>query len=258
MSWHQYLDSFVMSGNRSKADPPVDTTRGETVPAEEPPPYTLVAEEGTVTLETPQGPTNSQSSDSTHTSSASAFRPPPNPPPRPVTQQSEHYVPPPRPPPRPSSQFSGSAGPASPSPAPSQYPQFQAPPPQGHTYPYNNYHPHQGYSHPQNNYQPPPGPPLNYPPGYWCPRCHNTGIKQDKGTTCKKCYEKFGVGSQQIHHLPYGAAPVFSGPPRVVRPGDPSIGGVLCGRCRGSGVIHDLFIFEDACPVCQGVGRVFR
>lgn len=33
----------------------------------------------------------------------------------------------------------------------------------------------------------------------------------------------------------------FNMPPRVVRPGDPSIGGVLCGRCRGAGRVYGIF-----------------
>lgn len=46
-------------------------------------------------------------------------------------------------------------------------------------------------------------------------------------------------------------------PPMRVRPGDPRLGGNLCGRCRGSGVVHFL-LDEDLCPVCGGVGRLFH
>ncbi|KIM75626.1 hypothetical protein PILCRDRAFT_668574 [Piloderma croceum F 1598] len=49
------------------------------------------------------------------------------------------------------------------------------------------------------------------------------------------------------------------GPPpgsTVVRPGDPRIGGTMCYKCLGSGVVQ-FFIFEDVCVVCRGVGRVF-
>jgi hypothetical protein len=42
----------------------------------------------------------------------------------------------------------------------------------------------------------------------------------------------------------------------VVRPGDPRIGGTMCYKCLGSGVVQ-FFIFEDVCVVCGGVGRVF-
>ncbi|KAG7193178.1 uncharacterized protein KQ657_000935 [Scheffersomyces spartinae] len=51
---------------------------------------------------------------------------------------------------------------------------------------------------------------------------------------------------------PYGAV---SGPPIKVRPGDPRLGGVLCGRCRGSGIVHFL-LDEEMCPVCSGLGRI--
>ncbi|KAK0433059.1 uncharacterized protein EV420DRAFT_1570850 [Desarmillaria tabescens] len=39
--------------------------------------------------------------------------------------------------------------------------------------------------------------------------------------------------------------------------GDPRIGGRLCWRCEGSGLISFLFL-EDNCPVCGGVGRIFN
>lgn len=101
-----------------------------------------------------------------------------------------------------------------------------------------------------------PNPHLRYPSGYWCPKCHNTGIKIRKGTTCQDCYERFGVRNN-VQTLPYGVQPVFSSVPRVVAPGDPALGGRLCGRCRGAGMISEMLIFESTCPVCQGVGRVF-
>lgn len=50
---------------------------------------------------------------------------------------------------------------------------------------------------------------------------------------------------------------VYQQPPMRVRPGDPRIGGVLCGRCRGSGVVH-FFLDEDLCPVCSGLGRILN
>jgi len=42
----------------------------------------------------------------------------------------------------------------------------------------------------------------------------------------------------------------------IVRPGDPRIGGRLCQRCFGSGTAP-VFLFDDTCGSCGGVGRVF-
>ncbi|KAK0207972.1 hypothetical protein DFS33DRAFT_1300471, partial [Desarmillaria ectypa] len=39
--------------------------------------------------------------------------------------------------------------------------------------------------------------------------------------------------------------------------GDPRIGGRLCWRCEGTGLISFLFL-EDNCPVCGGIGRTFN
>ena len=62
----------------------------------------------------------------------------------------------------------------------------------------------------------------------------------------------------------YGMIP----PPNsiVVPAGDPRIGGVLCGNCKGRGRVSFLFIDEN-CPVyisflviadysCRGIGRI--
>jgi len=43
----------------------------------------------------------------------------------------------------------------------------------------------------------------------------------------------------------------------VVRPGDPRIGGNLCWRCGGSGLISFLIFDQTTCTVCSGVGRTF-
>ncbi|GAA6042298.1 hypothetical protein JCM8097_000625 [Rhodosporidiobolus ruineniae] len=44
----------------------------------------------------------------------------------------------------------------------------------------------------------------------------------------------------------------------VVRPGDPRMGGVLCRRCGGDGLVPGfLLIDEVTCEVCRGAGRVF-
>ena len=57
---------------------------------------------------------------------------------------------------------------------------------------------------------------------------------------------------------PYTTSTLHAPPPgsTVVRPGDPRIGGTMCYKCLGSGVVQFL-IFEDVCVVCGGVGRVF-
>lgn len=142
-------------------------------------------------------------------------------------------------------------------------------------------HSTQGYpgSHIQQaNYTPQPHPPFQYPRGYWCRKCSNTGVKRKNGLTCQDCYGRFARPNSNVSYLPpsgggglFGGLGGFFGPststttvyggagagaPRVVRPGDPAIGGALCGRCRGRGLITEL-IFEDTCPVCRGIGRIF-
>ncbi|CAN6641541.1 proline-rich protein Hua1p [Trichomonascus vanleenenianus] len=121
------------------------------------------------------------------------------------------------------------------------------------------------------NRAPPRNPnlPFQYPPGYWCYKCSNTGIKHKNGLSCQDCYARFAhqrTGPMPVQFLPpaptlfgFGPMPMMPvGPgvaPRVVRPGDPSIGGVLCGRCRGRGLITE-FLFEETCPTCRGIGRL--
>ena len=43
--------------------------------------------------------------------------------------------------------------------------------------------------------------------------------------------------------------------PLVVKPGDPRLGGVVCGNCRGTGRVRFL-LDEDICPLCNGIGRL--
>lgn len=240
------------------------------LPMEEPPPYSEVADNGSVSIDQGSGiaaahrlnvqthrPSQSSVSQSSLNSaqssrlqpssrpgsshsSVSSIRPPGPPPkhkPPPGPPPSERYRPPPGPPP-----------PGSPSGRPSGKPSSNShhqPPPS---------HFQQGGV---NNAPPPPRrPQLRYPKGYFCQKCHNTGVKVYKGTSCQDCFERFGVRSQ-AQYLPSGMMPVFNAPPRVVPPGDPSIGGWLCGRCRGAGFITDFLVFDSTCPVCHGVGRVF-
>lgn len=53
------------------------------------------------------------------------------------------------------------------------------------------------------------------------------------------------------------AGPMGSRPPLIVKPGDPRLGGILCGECRGSGRVS-FFLDEDLCPLCRGLGRIIR
>ncbi|ANB13849.1 Hua1p [Sugiyamaella lignohabitans] len=200
--------------------------------------------------------------------------------------QSQTYHPPPHPPPP--------ARPPRPTTASSSSP-ARPPRPQSSAFPGSNYHSygqtnnshnrpttsqHQAYHHrPGNantNHPPPQNPnlPFTYPPGYYCYKCNNTGIKLKNGLTCQDCYGRFarqGRNVQVIHSgqpsmfnplAPFmgpttSYVPYYPGqpPPRVVRPGDPSIGGTLCGRCRGRGMISDFF-GDETCPTCRGVGRL--
>lgn len=135
-----------------------------------------------------------------------------------------------------------------------------------------------------------PNPNLNfrYPTRYFCEKCNNTGIKQKNGKTCKDCYDRFaprnavptisnyssydpfdifGSSSTTTTTMYYPNGPSGPGPggppgpppgpPLRVYPGDPRIGGQLCGRCRGSGVTH-FFLDEELCRVCGGVGRILQ
>ncbi|ODV95074.1 hypothetical protein PACTADRAFT_50893 [Pachysolen tannophilus NRRL Y-2460] len=49
------------------------------------------------------------------------------------------------------------------------------------------------------------------------------------------------------------------GPPppnaRVVKPGDPAIGGSLCYKCGGKGLVP-FFLDEEICNACNGLGRI--
>ncbi|BFZ59964.1 hypothetical protein YB2330_000986 [Saitoella coloradoensis] len=150
--------------------------------------------------------------------------------------------------------------------------------------PPSHYPPEKG--RPQPHAQVPSGPPppprpeperhpfgYRYPPGYWCPKCHNTGIKLRNGKKCGTCERQFhpslfapprpapmiqpvaAVGGG-FFSPPMGVMPL--GPPGiVVRPGDPRIGGMLCGYCGGDGRIMGFMFMDEMCPRCRGTGRVF-
>ncbi|CAR21743.1 Hua1p [Lachancea thermotolerans CBS 6340] len=129
-----------------------------------------------------------------------------------------------------------------------------------------------------------PSLPWTYPRGYYCTKCGNTGYKIKNGHSCKRCWRKFAhsspsqnvqvtYGGYAPSYALYGGAPTFGtvpmamgvspaspapasgGAPLVLRPGDPRIGGVTCGECRGSGRVRFL-LDKEICPLCHGVGRV--
>jgi hypothetical protein len=133
--------------------------------------------------------------------------------------------------------------------------------------------------------------PWVYPRGYWCKKCHNTGVKLKNGLSCQDCYSRFARQNSNVQYVPppqvmsygwsplgplgyggyggygyggyggYGYRPTTTiitpvGPPgRVVQPGDPSIGGILCGNCRGRGQLYDL-LGDYPCGTCRGIGRL--
>ncbi|KAK9431005.1 hypothetical protein V1505DRAFT_369717 [Lipomyces doorenjongii] len=148
-----------------------------------------------------------------------------------------------------------------------------------------NYLPDQNYSPPlpprprppYSNYTPAAGGKLLYPTGYRCEKCGNTGYKYSTGLPCRRCFERFAAPqAPNVHTLQpaassqcyypnpsiYLSAPA---PARVVHPGDPSIGGVLCGACKGRGVVDEFGLGNTlggmlgsltTCRVCKGVGRL--
>lgn len=123
--------------------------------------------------------------------------------------------------------------------------------------------------------------PFKYPDGFHCPKCRNTGVKIKTGKSCRSCYAKFATQRPevQIYNPPLQSSDNTktrsvtkfltptprSGPmlvgyadstPVVVVPGDPSIGGVECGRCRGTGVTKGDVLFQETCKTCRGLGRL--
>ncbi|GMM51444.1 Hua1 protein [Starmerella bacillaris] len=251
----------------------------DTVPTDEPPPYSEIAESGSVSLD--QGanvPRRSQRPSQPPPSRRPSSRPPSSRPPSsrpdapPPSRSSrshsgQQFAPPPGPPPSKTKQRP---------PSRTYYEMLDDPlrpsngPPSGHNGYASQGPPRQGQRRPPGG---PPGPPggppggarpnqynqrslhLRYPPNFRCPKCNNTGVKIN-GRSCKSCYRDFGVPNA-VQTIPNNFAPVFRTPPRVLPPGHPGIGGRLCGQCRGSGVISELFLFQSTCPMCRGVGRVF-
>lgn len=123
--------------------------------------------------------------------------------------------------------------------------------------------------------------PFTYPRGFICEKCRNTGLKLKNGLSCQDCYTRFaprnhvsqapityssspfsmqftpynGFSNTGFGPAPGGFAP--GGGPQYLQPGDPRMGGTLCGRCRGSGRVT-FFLDQELCLVCGGVGRLFN
>ncbi|CCD23113.1 Hua1p NDAI_0B00790 [Naumovozyma dairenensis CBS 421] len=133
-----------------------------------------------------------------------------------------------------------------------------------------------------------PSIPWTYPAGFHCKKCNNTGYKLKNGHSCKSCWRRFAPSNNTMTmpttynayyqngsnpFFPFAGAPptpsfmphVSVGPtppigpngvrPLMVQPGDPRLGGVICGECRGSGRIRFL-LDDDLCPLCNGLGRI--
>ncbi|CEP64040.1 Hua1p LALA0_S10e00848g [Lachancea lanzarotensis] len=120
--------------------------------------------------------------------------------------------------------------------------------------------------------------PWTYPRGFYCSKCGNTGYKVKSGHPCRRCWGRFAHSAPNSNvqvqyysaypssyhsYRPYGPVlqhfappPLMSGSPLVLQPGDPRIGGMMCGQCRGKGRVRFL-LDKEICSVCHGTGRVF-
>jgi hypothetical protein len=116
-----------------------------------------------------------------------------------------------------------------------------------------HYPPYNSYT-PPLNYHPPrmihhgaanklaPTPPFIYPPGYLCRKCRNTGFKTYNGQPCGTCARSFARPQRQnVGYLPHGVQvlPMANAP--VLPAGDPRLGGILCGNCKGRGWVDGFF-----------------
>lgn len=125
-----------------------------------------------------------------------------------------------------------------------------------------------------NAWNPNPQLPFRYPKNFICEKCYNHGIKFKNGKTCKDCYERFAKRNNYTINPPGLSGPYYSqpvvapmqmpgafGPPPLmplrVPPGDPRLGGTLCGNCRGTGQTWFL-LDSDLCNVCGGLGRLLN
>ncbi|CAI2015767.1 hypothetical protein SEUBUCD646_0G05110 [Saccharomyces eubayanus] len=105
--------------------------------------------------------------------------------------------------------------------------------------------------------------PWTYPPKFYCTKCGNTGYKVKNGRSCKSCWRRFAPQNNITaapslytnYQMPVYTSAWQGNGPLCVQPGDPRLGGVLCGECRGSGRTRFL-LDEDMCSLCHGVGRI--
>lgn len=56
--------------------------------------------------------------------------------------------------------------------------------------------------------------------------------------------------------LPAGYTAIPPASALVVSAGDPRLGGVLCGNCKGTGRAITLFVFDENCPVYGSLTKV--
>lgn len=142
--------------------------------------------------------------------------------------------------------YEPTAGPSVPQNArpPSSVP-YHAPTHATQGYPGAQYHaqqwPHQGSAlHPPFQQAP-----FQYPPGFFCPACRNTGIKMHNGHPCGQCERTFGRQAGHVQYAPHGSMPMGG---VTYMAGDPRIGGRLCGNCKGNGVRSTfLGLMEEQC-----------
>lgn len=251
-----------------------DNLHNNETPDEPPPPYTEVASASEISAEVnfnrPYAALN-QATQNPRPQSG----PPPGPPPFPQRPQNQQNNPPPFPQ-RPQNQQNNHPPQQSQNHQNQQYQSNQRPPPnnrpqQSSVYPGNR---NNTYNFQQS--QPPPQRPQvpwTYPPNYYCYKCNNTGIKTKNGLTCQDCYARFAHQNANVYQSyptfkPYAPSlfsfgsrtpqpPVPPGfaAPLVLQPGDPRIGGTLCGRCRGRGLLSDI-LGDYTCTTCKGVGRL--
>ncbi|AMD21950.1 HFR095Cp [Eremothecium sinecaudum] len=126
--------------------------------------------------------------------------------------------------------------------------------------------------------------PWEYPRGYFCYKCANTGYKLRNGHECRACWRRFygnqfeierplmdftvpfslgsllgnsilySISPMQMTCLPHG--PAMQPESHMLPPGESQSSGYRCGECGGTGQIRFLFD-KNICPVCHGVGRIF-
>ncbi|WPK24418.1 hypothetical protein PUMCH_001692 [Australozyma saopauloensis] len=114
-------------------------------------------------------------------------------------------------------------------------------------------------------YNPRPEMGFRYPKGFICEKCANTGLKWKNKHSCLDCLIRYKLKPQRVpvsytnwgpqNIMAPGGPGFMGGPPVRLLPGDPRLGGIVCGNCHGSGQIT-FFLDHDICSVCGGLGRV--